>query len=443
MPRPFPRRLLRLPLVALVLVACTGCGKGPALVPTPALFPATGLDPFDEVSPELRETTVEMLFATDRLPDNEEGEPLRYGFRRSNSGAIGTCTVRLGDEDLDWDGLVAASTAARRERDVPIAVTEIVELVRIPDLGPMVQVGDELVDNPEVMAERNRLIPEAASLLTERVRAAGQKDVFVYVHGYNNTFEDAALRLAQLWHFMGRRGVPFLYTWPAGRGGLRGYTYDRESGEFTVFHLKNFLREIGALPEVENVHVLAHSRGTDVFMTALRELNLEFQGAGRDTKEALKLGRVVLAAPDLDWEVTVQRITNERIGYIPDRLTIYLSKEDKAIGLASWLFGSVRRLGQLEQTDLGPVRAGLLAPLKRIDIIDVTAETGFLGHGYFIGDPSVLSDLILVLRDGRPPGAEHGRPLRLQGVFWVLDNTYPTFDEETLARLRAEFGDQE
>ena len=44
-------------------------------------------------------------------------------------------------------------------------------------------------------------------------------------------------------------------------------------------------------------------------------------------------------------------------------------------------------------------------------------------------DDPVLSDLILVLRDNRLPGAGHGRPLGGGGdEFWVLDHNYPQFD---------------
>jgi esterase/lipase superfamily enzyme len=67
-----------------------------------------------------------------------------------------------------------------------------------------------------------------------------------------------------------------VYSWPAGQAGLlRGYSGDRESGEFTVFHLKEFIRTIAAIDEVEKINFSAHSRGTDVILTALRELIIE------------------------------------------------------------------------------------------------------------------------------------------------------------------------
>ena len=67
--------------------------------------------------------------------------------------------------------------------------------------------------------------------IRQRLGLTSRKAVYVYIHGFNNTFEDGVFVIAQLWHFLGRQGVPMLYTWPAGAGGgLRGYTRDRESG---------------------------------------------------------------------------------------------------------------------------------------------------------------------------------------------------------------------
>ncbi len=234
--------------------------------------------------------------------------------------------------------------------------------------------------------------------------------------------------MAQLWHFLGREGVPIAYTWPAGRGGmLRGYTYDRESGEFTVLHLRRFLQGLAACPEIEKLHLIGHSRGTDVVMTALRELNLEYKAAGLDTRQELKLGNIVLAAPDLDWEVAMQRIGAERLFAIPEQFVIYLSQDDKAIGISGWLFDSVRRIGDLLESDLSEGQRKALERMPQLQVVDVKVRSDFLGHGYFISNPSVLSDLILVLRNNYAPGAENGRPLiQREGGFWELRDGYPT-----------------
>ena len=63
------------------------------------------------------------------------------------------------------------------------------------------------------------------------------------------------------------------------------------------------LRGLAAIPEVERVEVFAHSRGTDIVTSAIRELLIESRAAGMDVREELKIEHLVLLAPDLDLEV--------------------------------------------------------------------------------------------------------------------------------------------
>jgi esterase/lipase superfamily enzyme len=148
--------------------------------------------------------------------------------------------------------------------------------------------------------------------------------------------------------------VPIVYTWPAGYGGLKGYAYDRESGEFTVFHLKQFIEALAACPEVERIHLIAHSRGTDVLITALREINIEMRAKNLRTHEQLKLENLVLAAPDMDDDVFEQRFAIEDLHLAANRTTIYLSQTDIALAFSRWLFGGGSRLGNLTPQKLTP-----------------------------------------------------------------------------------------
>ena len=101
-----------------------------------------------------------------------------------------------------------------------------------------------------------------------------------------------------------------------------GYTYDPESSEFTVYHLRETLEIIASVPEVEKIHLIAHSRGTDVAVAALRELSIEAHAAGIDPREKLKIHNLVLAAPDLDLQVAQQRIVGDKLAQSVDRMTL-------------------------------------------------------------------------------------------------------------------------
>ena len=311
--------------------------------------------------------------------------------------------------------------SVRIEAAVPLATFA-------PTDNPVTLNGEEVVENAEDAATSRLAVDVLHRLLSERLADAPRKEVFIFVHGYNNTFDDAALTMAQLWHFLGRPGVGVIYSWPAGRGGLlRGYTHDRESGEFSIYHSKQFIRAVASSPEVRKMHFIGHSRGTDVLITALRELHIENRNDPHVTRRNLKLGHVVLAAPDLDFEVATQRILAERLGAAPETMTVYLNADDRAIGLSDWLFASIRRLGQLRLTDLTERQRDAFERIEhRATFVNVRAKVDFVGHGYFVSNPSVLSDLILLLRDNRLPGTDHGRPLVRHGAgFWELYDGYP------------------
>jgi esterase/lipase superfamily enzyme len=171
--------------------------------------------------------------------------------------------------------------------------------------------------------------------------------------------------------------------------------------------------------------LVAHSRGTDVIISALRELHIAYQAQGRSTQEALKLENLVLAAPDLDEEVFLQRFVAEKMLRAANRTTIYASEDDKAIEFADMVFASRKRLGMLGPRDFGPRARRALARLPNLQFIDCKVSHFSSSHDYVFAHPAALSDLILVLRDRKPPGPEHGRPLTqsVAGV-WELSNEY-------------------
>jgi esterase/lipase superfamily enzyme len=395
---------------------------------TPNLYANSKADPFKDVPASLQTSQVNLIYATDRQAIPNRKSELRYGYGRSLSLAFGECAVEIG-HNLSWEQLVKISRSRDRFAAVPIAVKEIHQTGSFPATPtPLVRKNDDYVDDPETLARIGESEQQLRALISRHLERAACGEVFIYVHGFNNTFEYAACVMGQIWHFLGRKGVPIIYSWPAGSpdGALGGYTHDRESGEFTGYHLKQFLRTVAACPSVKKLHLIAHSRGTDVVMTALRELNIEDRSAGKSTHSALKLGNMVMAAPDLDVEVTTQRTGAERLLQIQDRLTVYVSPTDRAIGIADLLFGSKQRIGQIRFQDLTAEQRKALESLPQVNFVEARVRAGLIGHDYFFSNPAVSSDVILVLRDNLAPGAANGRPLiKRQENYWEIDDSYP------------------
>ena len=320
------------------MVLAAGC-SGPALMPTPNLYGHTPDNPFADVPPALRTSTADILYVTDRAPEGDPAKDPKYGSRRSLSLAFGMTTVSIGKK-VSWDDLVTASRSAKRRLSLPMSTVEMHELGRFPPVPTReVEQHGKWVESPESVKARQAAEARLMTLVAERLALTPKKEVYVFIHGTGSDFEESTYVMAGLWHFMGRCGVPVVYTWPSsGSGGsLGGYNYDRESSEFTVYHLKQFLRLLASCPGVEKVHILAHSRGTDTALTALRELNIEIRASGGDTRKALRIGCFVLAAADMDLEVSTQRVSAERLMRVPEQMVLYVSPTDMSLRLANFV----------------------------------------------------------------------------------------------------------
>lgn len=417
--------------VNVAFLACglllAGCAEARQLMPTPNLYADDRVTLFEVLPEEYESTRVELIYVTDRMPETDAAGNLRYGYNRSNSVGVGTTVVDLG-RNVTWEDLVEASRTRSRLGRFELSLVSIDEFERLPPSPMPYQVIDgEVVEDPEAVAARDASIARVQAEVRRRLALTPRKDVYIYVHGYHNDFADAAYALAELWHFFGREGLPIVYTWPAGYPGLFGYTYDRESSEFTVFHLKQVIRWLAEQPEIENIHLIAHSRGTDVAISAFRELVIWARGAGFDPRQHFKIKNFVLAAADMDLQVISQRIAAERLALAVDQATLYASPGDQAIGIAEWLFASPRgRVGTLEIGDLTEDEIWRMkANAARVTIVNFEGESSGYGHDYFRTNPAVSSDLVLKIRYGLKP-SEAGRPLEHIGLnFWRVPEGYP------------------
>jgi esterase/lipase superfamily enzyme len=421
-------------LIASV-VLCVGCQSGTQLMPTPNLYATGGVDPFPDVPPALQSNRVEVLYLTDRKPEKPEAGNPHYGYQRSRSVAFGVSEVEIG-KNVSWDQLVAASRASKRSVDLPLRVVKTDERVRFPETPRI------LMDLPSNLNPAEPPRPGATTLRAEvdedlhrchqeisaRLAKTPDKEVYIFVHGYDNTFDDSVVTIAQMWHFLGRRGVPIAYSWPAGgKGLLRGYEYDFQSSEFTVYHLKEMIRGIAKCDDVQKINIICHSRGTGVVVTALADLHLEISGSGRSTREVLKLKTLVLAAPDIDFDVLIQQAVTVRLGQVPEHTAMYVCAKDEALGISGWLAGGMIRAGAMRSDMFTPEELEMLRATKTVQIIDCRiSDPGPYGHSYFHANPAVSSDLILLMRYGASPDAEHGRPLgHDKSGFWYIEDGYP------------------
>lgn len=208
-----------------------------------------------------------------------------------------------------------------------------------PGRGVAAQVSSVVSGDWAVLGVTRRSSADAARAFSE---AATGRDVLLYVHGFNETFETAARSAGQLSHALAFEGRTALFTWPSG-GGLLAYAYDRESALWSRDGFVQTLKALVANPTIGRINIVAHSMGSFLTLEGLRELR-DFEGLSD------RIGAVVLASPDVDIDAFEQTVP--RLGPIAGRMTVIIDPGDKALAVSSRLAGGVARAGAADRERL-------------------------------------------------------------------------------------------
>ena len=415
------------PLIFALFLFLSACSSTHYLVKTPNLYSAVTPYPDHMAVQQTQNTQTpsdsEIIYITDRKPVREDGVITGYSKKRSDSMAVGIAHLKFG-ENLAWSQLKTLSQTHKDRAKVKVKIASFEQVERFPATPlPFIvtPTGPQTVqeDAEEYQNSQHKL----ETLVRERLAVADVKDVIIYVHGVSNSFENAVLDLNDVWHFTGRRGVPIAYTWPSTNKNLFGYFADHESSAFTVHHFKETIRILSQMDEVERIHILAHSRGTDTVTSALRELIIEARAGGHNPRKMWKVENLIMAAPDLDYGIVKQRLIAEQFGLGFGKITIYMNKDDGALGLSQWLMKGLR-FGRLTAAQQGPREDEIFHNVKNVSFINVKKVKGLIGHGYFRNHPGVLSDIVQIIATNAKPGSPE-RPLtHIESNFWLLDNGY-------------------
>jgi esterase/lipase superfamily enzyme len=198
-------------------------------------------------------------------------------------------------------------------------------------------------------------------------------DTLIYVHGFNQTFEAAALDAARLSDAVKFHGRTMLFSWPS-KAGLLDYAYDRESAMFSRDDFERVLSSIVSTPGAARVHIVAHSMGTMLTLEGLRQL----YGRYGDTVTS-RIGAVVLASPDIDMDVFTS--ATKRIGPLAGKITVITSTNDRALALSGRIAGGTTRVGAAEKAAL----EGL-----GVRVIDASSTGwGIINHDLFLSNADV------------------------------------------------------
>ncbi len=317
-------RLATVLVLTMLLVACAG-RPGPG-----------SLTVSRDAAPEATEHTI--LVATTRARDTRPGS-LFSGERADElDHAVATVSVPPGHEpgQIEWPN----APPGNPETDFTLRAASYLD-----DTGFRAALNRELAKRPK-----------------------GQREVFVFVHGYNTRFPEALYRMVQLKHDSGLPQVAVLFTW-ASSGEITGYLYDNNSATIARDGLEQTLRAVAA-SNAEKVNVLAHSMGNWVLTETARQIRISGKPLPRG-----KMGLMAMAAPDLDVDVFKSQL--RRAGKPERPYVILVSRDDRALQASSLLAGGKQRLGAYDDEED-------LAELGAV-VVDLTEVKGAdaANHGKF------------------------------------------------------------
>ena len=342
-------------------VTASGGGSGGGGNPTPPL-------PLPPPAKHDRRV-VDLLYATDRDVTGAD-HALVFGFERRNL-TFGSLRVRVpkghdaGMVEGRPDLVTWAWSILTFSRQQPGGRFELVDTTRLDHNG-----------------------------FVAAIQQSKAKEVLIFVHGFHNSFQDGAFRLAQMVWDTQYKGIPILFSWPStgdSVGYVPGYGYDYDSAEYSWHDFVELLRIVEMDARIDKVTVIAHSMGNRVVVGALSNIS--------DAARLRPLDQLVLAAADVDRAIFKQNFAALKLR--ANAITLYASSVDRAMVASKKVRDDYERAGDTAPPD-GPL---VLPDMDTIDVSAVGNEFLGLNHDTWASSLLVMEDIASLIDKGtRPPG---------------------------------------
>lgn len=224
---------------------------------------------------------------------------------------------------------------------------------------------------------------ELQQTMRDAVAAGEPSHALVFLHGFNVTFKEAAIRAAQIGMDLAVPGATAFFSWPS-RGKVVDYPVDEASIEASEQVITDFLVDFTARCGAQKVHIIAHSMGNRGLLRALQRI-----AANAETRGKVKFGQIFLAAPDVDRDLFLNLAA--LYAEHSERTTLYSSDGDLPVHVSSKLHDAAR--------------AGYFVPYTVAPDMDTVAVPDFdldlLGHSYFAQAEALLYHMRDLMLNGK------------------------------------------
>ena len=325
-------------------------------------------------------TKWKILYATNRLQKNDSNGQIGYANEYGDTLAYGSGQIRI----------------SRKSHSN--LKTKVIQTIWQGAPGPEGKV--EL--SSLTPAEEAPFFDDLNSLLDR----SPQKDVLLFVHGFNVNFSSSITRAAQIANELPFNGAIISYSWPS-QGGVEKYLLDGQVADASVEPMARFLESlVNSVPQGTKINIMVHSMGNRVVMRALNRLPEHFASEK-------PFQNVILAAPDVGVSEFIELAP--AIIAQSNRVTLYSGSGDVAL-VASEAVNQERTAGDSREPLV----------MEGIETIDVSAvDTSFMSHSYYGSNRAVLSDLFSLIKQDSAAADRK----------WLLSkdhhgNNYWAFDKE-------------
>lgn len=337
-----------------------------------------------------------------------------FATNRGNSSLTGASRATFGNEVRKSPLYGRAEvTLPRRGRGVDPATAPRKNLLLPAAFGKREPAPDDIVQFGAVAVQESAEFLDGVNAQLKRSR---QKDLLVFVHGFNVDFDSAVVRAAQVALDVPFNGAVVAYAWPS-QGGVKHYEADEPINADSVAPFAEFLQTlVNGVETGTRISIIVHSMGNRIAMQGINQLAPE-----------ARLANVVLCAPDVgrgDFRAWAPGVVTRS-----ERVTLYASENDAAL-IVSKSLHTEQRAGDAHP----PV---ICEGVETIDCSTVD-YTSFLGHSYYGANRQVLGDLFLLLKEDRPAAERPHLSLEktVDGHFWEFSGNSPNilvtwhFDED-------------
>ncbi|MEH2610122.1 TRAP transporter substrate-binding protein DctP [Bradyrhizobium sp. AZCC 1693] len=249
--------------------------------------------------------------------------------------------------------------------------------------------------------------------LNDRLTGSSRKEVLIYVHGFKNSFADAAKNAALLASDIKLDGAVTIFSWPSAAIASE-YWGDEDEVLASRAAFLDFLQAVRSAAGAGRINIVAHSMGSRLIAEAME------WALGRPGFKQPLLQHLVLAAPDI-YVARFEQAAPSLVAFAK-RVTLYASDNDQALWCSNQIVHSKRRAGQ------GGKEVVVVSGVDTLDATPADVRPWWQwrpcgsGHSYLTRNSSVLADLHNLMTFDAAPRERFRLQARQKGTlsYWIF-----------------------